>query len=129
VNIEVLEYAAFMAKQDRGDYDITLSGWGNNLPDPEFALTRLFHTRGLGATNVAFYSNPTFDELLNKGAAASEGEERAAVYKEVQKFFINEAPALYWSVNDIAVGFGPRVKEFPAHIRGIYKLNKVVRAD
>jgi peptide/nickel transport system substrate-binding protein len=126
--IQVLEYGAYDDKINRGDYDIALYGWGNNLPDPEFALTRLYHTRGIGSSNISLYSNPKMDELLDKGVSAPEGEGRAAVYKEAQKLFLEEVPALYWAVNEVALAYGPRITDFPIHIRGIYELNKVRRA-
>jgi peptide/nickel transport system substrate-binding protein len=123
--IQVLEYGAYDDKINRGDYDIAMYGWGNNLPDPEFALTRLFHTRSIGASNISLYSNPKMDELLDKGVSVPEGDARAAVYKDVQKLFLEEVPAFYWSVNEITLAYGPRIEEFPIHIRGIYELNKV----
>lgn len=124
-DIQVLEYGVLLDKMDRGEHDIALSGWGNNLPDPEFALARLYHTRGLKSTNISFFSNKEFDALLDKGVGVPEGDERSAVYKEVQKMFIDQMPALYWSVNEVAIGTGPRIKEFPIHIRGIFELGKV----
>ena len=124
-DIQVLEYGVFLEKTDRGEHDIALSGWGNNLPDPEFALTRLYHTRALNVTNFAFFSNKEFDALLDKGVEVPEGAEREAVYKEVQKMFLEQMPALYWTVKEIAIGHGPRIQEFPMHIRGIFEFAKV----
>jgi peptide/nickel transport system substrate-binding protein len=128
--ISVLEYGAYSDKVDnKGDFDIAMYGWGNNLPDAEFALTRLYHTRGIGASNFTMFSDKAFDDLLDKGVKAPEGPEREAVYKDVQKLFLEEMPAIYWSVNEVALAYGPRIKDFPIHIRGIYELNKVKRAD
>lgn len=123
--IQVLEYGVFLDTLDRGEHHIAFSGWGNNLPDPEFALSRLYHSRAMGSTNNAFYSNPTFDALLDKGTIVPEGPERAAVYKEVQGFFVREVPAIYWTVQEIVVGTDKRIKNFPLHIRGIYELWKI----
>lgn len=81
--IQVLEYGVLLDMMDRGDHQLAFSGWGNNLPDPEYALARLYHTRAMGSTNNAFYSNPAFDALLDKGTITPDGDERAAIYKEV----------------------------------------------
>lgn len=127
--IQVMEYGAYSDKVHKGDFDIAMYGWGNNLPDAEFALTRLYHTRGIGASNFCLISNEKLDELLDKGVRAPEGAEREAAYKDVQKVFLDELPALYWAVNEVALAYGPRIKEFPMHIRGIYELGKVKKAD
>lgn len=124
--IRVLEYGALLDMQNRGEHQITFSGWGNNLPDPEYALSRLYHTRGLGTTNIAFYSNPTFDKLLDDATRVPDGPEREALYKEVQKMFIEEAPAVYWNIGEYVTGINSdRIADFPNHIRGIYEFNTV----
>lgn len=124
-DIQVMEYGAFLDKVDRGEHDLALGGWGNNLPDPEFALTRLYHSRAINVTNNAFFSNKEFDALLDKGVTVPEGPEREAVYKEAQRLFLDQMPTLYWAVRGIAAAYGPRVQEFPMHIRGIYEFSKV----
>lgn len=123
--IQVLEYGVFLDTMDRGEHHIAFAGWGNNLPDPEFALSRLYHSRAMGTTNNAFFSNPEFDALLDKGTVVPDGPERAAVYKDVQKLFNQEIPAIYWTVQEIVVGTDKRIKKFPLHIRGIYELWKI----
>ena len=128
-SIQVLEYGVFLDTLDRGEHQVAFSGWGNNLPDPEFALSRLYHTRAMGSTNNAFYSNPVFDALLDKGTLIPDGPERAAVYKEVQDIFVEEVPAVYWTVQEIVVGTNKRIKKFPLHIRGIYELWKIELQD
>ena len=128
-DITVMEYGAYTDKVYGGDYDISLFGWGNNLPDAEFALTRLYHSRSIGSSNFSFLNDPRLDELLDAGVRAPEGDERAAVYKEVQKVFIEDMPALYWAVQEVALAYGQRISEFPMHIRGIYELNKVKKAN
>ncbi|EHM13328.1 MULTISPECIES: ABC transporter substrate-binding protein [Jonquetella] len=124
-DIQVLEYGALLDCLTRGDFEISMSGWGNNLPDPEFALGRLYHSRGIGATNDARFNDPKFDELLDKGASTPEGPERAEVYKEVQRYFLDKVPALYWYGGEQVTGISRRIAEFPLHRRGIYEFNKV----
>lgn len=123
--IQVLEYGALLDILDRGDFDVSLLGWGNNLPDPEYAMSRLYHTRGIGATNWARYSDPKMDELLDKGTLLPDGDERAALYKEVQRYFLGQVPVIYWSEGEQVIAISKRISEFPLHRRGIYEFNKV----
>ena len=51
----------------KGECDLAMSGWGNNLPDPEYFFGRTFHSIAIGANNSSHYSNPKLDELLEKG--------------------------------------------------------------
>lgn len=124
-DIQVLEYGALLDAMERGDFDISLSGWGNNLPDPEYALSRLYHSRGIGSTNDCRFVDSEFDQLLDKGTMLPEGPEREALYKQVQARFLEQVPAVYWFGGETIIGINKRIAEFPLHRRGIYEFNKV----
>ncbi|MFX3624117.1 MAG: ABC transporter substrate-binding protein [Ectobacillus sp.] len=62
----VIKQQPFAQKLDletAGDYDISLSGWGPDYPDP-MTFMDMFVTNG--AHNQMGYSNPKYDELIKK---------------------------------------------------------------
>ncbi len=122
VNIQVMEYGTFLAGCQRGEQDLFMSGWGNNLPDPEYSLSRSFTTLGIGSNNYSFFKNPEFDALMAKGEETPDGPERAAIYKDVQKIMLDRMPALYWSVQEDLVGTAGYIKNFEMHPRSFYRL-------
>lgn len=129
VNIKVMEYGTFLDGCRRGEQDLFLSGWGNNLPDPEYSLARSFTSLGIGANNFSFFKNEAFDKQMAKGLETPDGPKRADVYKAAQKMMLEELPALYWSVQEDLVGASKNVKNFEAHPRGFYRLWLVTFAE
>ncbi len=121
-DIRVMEYGAFLDGVRKGECDLAMVGWGNNLPDPEYFFGRTFHTIAIGANNSSHYSNPKLDELLEKGITVPEGEERGKIYAEVQQIILDDVPAIFWSVGEAIVGTNSRVKNFEMHPKGFYRL-------
>ena len=122
VSINVMEYGTFLDSCRRGEQELFMSGWGNNLPDPEYSLSRSFHSLGVGANNFSFFKNAEFDELMSKGVETPDGPERAAIYKKVQGIMLDQMPALYWSVQEDLVGASSNVKNLEMHPRAFYRL-------
>lgn len=89
IQIETTEWNTVLARYRTGDYDARV-GWWVIKPDPD--LYDYFHTRG--PLNQIFYSNPTVDELLERGRAVADQAERAAIYAELQKILAEEQPSI-----------------------------------
>lgn len=125
VEIKVLEWGTFLEGLQNGTQELFLLGWGGNLPDAEFFFGSLYHSKSIPATNSTRYSNPAFDALLEKGTSTPEGPERKAVYVQAQRLFLEDVPAIYWSLEESIVGVSKKVKNFQMHPKGIYRLNTV----
>lgn len=87
--LNVQEYNSWSQKVgDNRDFMIELQG-GFMGPDPAALATRV----QTGMTfNWGSYSNTEVDELLQKGAATGNQDERAGYYKEAQKILAEELP-------------------------------------
>jgi peptide/nickel transport system substrate-binding protein len=90
VNIETTEWNTVLARYREGDYDTRL-GWWVIKPDPD--LYDYFHTNG--ALNQILYSNPEVDDLLERGRAEVDEEERAAIYHELQQILAEDMPSIF----------------------------------
>lgn len=88
--ISSLEYTAWDEKVRNGDFDVTIMG-GNWGIDPEHLSVR---TGSTGSMNLMNYSNEEIDELLDEGLQVVEQEERADIYKEVQKIMSEDYPVI-----------------------------------
>lgn len=86
--INVLEYSLWLQKVKRGNFDIAILG-GDQGSDPEGLSARIGTE---GALNFMGYSNVKIDNLLNKGKSTFRQEERANIYKEVQRIMSEELP-------------------------------------
>jgi len=90
VNLEVLEKGSAIAKAQEGDYDIMEYGiW---FTQGDGFLNFIAHSKNQGIGNVAFYSNPKVDELLEKAAITSDLEEYYQYVKEAHELILEDLP-------------------------------------
>ena len=121
VNIKVLELGTFFDVISKGDFDMAMTGWGNNLPDADYFFGRTLHSDSIGGNNYSRYSNPGFDVLLDKGLETPDGPERADIYAEAQRIILEEVPVIFWSVGEGVVGINVKVRNFEADPRNMFR--------
>ena len=116
VRIETYEWNSFLGIVNpglEGKGDMAQMSWMTNDPDtlPFLALrTEAFPEQG--GFNSGYYSNPEVDELLEAARAATDQEERARLYKEMQEIVQEDAPWVFvanWKQNAVT---SDRVKDF-----------------
>lgn len=83
------------------DRDKTPDMWGHvvfpNTLSPGGALRQLFHSKEVGAAggrNWGFYSNPRFDELLDRADATLDAGSRSALYLQAVRLIAEDAPRI-----------------------------------
>jgi ABC-type oligopeptide transport system substrate-binding subunit len=93
-DISCTDFGTFRTERRAGNvYDLQRNAWGQDFPHPDNQLRDLFAT-GAGNNNNG-YSNPAFDELLNKGAAELDPAKSEAFYHEAQKLVVDDAAVLF----------------------------------
>jgi peptide/nickel transport system substrate-binding protein len=73
------------------DYDMTISQWGSDVPDPAGNLQVPFLSTNL-ITNVTQYRNPKVDRLLEAQRAARNPGQRAGLLNAAQAVIVQEQP-------------------------------------
>jgi peptide/nickel transport system substrate-binding protein len=121
VDIKIVEMGAFYEIVSKGEFDICLTGWGNNLPDAEYFFGRTLHSSAIGGLNYSRYNNPELDALLEKGLTVPEGAERAQIYTEAQKILLDDVPIIFWSVAEIIVGTSAKIENFEMDPRNMFR--------
>jgi peptide/nickel transport system substrate-binding protein/oligopeptide transport system substrate-binding protein len=98
-----------------GQTDLVVKDWYADYPDAENFLYPLLHSANRGAGgNVSFFSNPTFDALVDNARREQDAGKRATLYKSadslaytqagmVPLFFYNEVYAVQPWVNGFEV--------------------------
>lgn len=95
VDIEILEWAAYLDRTAQGEHYMHLLGWTNLTGDADPGMFPLYHTVSQGAGNRAFFSNARVDELLDMGRAETNMSLRPPLYHEVQeilRYYVPVAP-------------------------------------
>lgn len=69
--------------------------WSVPYPDADRYLHPLFHTSGIGTTNLSGYSSATFDELIIEDARrAAQPEDRALLYHQAEDLLCEDLPLI-----------------------------------
>jgi peptide/nickel transport system substrate-binding protein/oligopeptide transport system substrate-binding protein len=95
VELQSLEWAAYIERVDSRPPDLFLLSWVADYNDPDNFLYLLFHTKQWGDNNHVRYSNAAVDRLLDRGRATANHEERMRIYGEVERTILAELP---WAV-------------------------------
>ena len=92
LNVQMMDYGAYVGRTSGGDYDLLLSGWGTVTLDADYTLFALLHSSEIPENNSTFYRNEHIDALLEEGRATADTDRRLAVYREVQEIIHEDLP-------------------------------------
>ncbi|EEX47894.1 ABC transporter substrate-binding protein [Jonquetella anthropi] len=110
VDIKVLEWGAYLSGLTEKKHDMYILGWSASVPDPDVAVYGVLASKG--PSNYTYFSDPTLDELLEKGRQLPSGDERQATYHKAQEEIHKQAPWVYLHLSEDAQGAQKYVKNF-----------------
>lgn len=122
VEIQVLEWGAYLEGIKNGEHQMFMVGWSTQTPDPDMSLFGPFHSSQKGKNNFSYYGNPKVDELLESGRLMKDSPERQKVYEELQSIIRTEAPWIVMNNGEIVVGVRSNVKNFEPSPFGYHAL-------
>ncbi len=92
VKLETLAPSAF-SKVLQGDFDLTLSSWFADFPDPWPLMQFAYHSRNAGeGYNLSRFTNAEVDRLLSRAENTMDVANRTALYSKVQDIVVQETP-------------------------------------
>ncbi len=73
-----------------------VNSWMSGVPDPDMTLYPFLHSSqwAPNGPNRFFYKNPQVDKLLEDARASSDQEQRAEMYRQVQRIALDELPLI-----------------------------------
>lgn len=86
------EFTSLLDLQDQGKYEAVQIGWSGRV-DPDANLTNFVGTGG--SQNVAGYSNPELDAVLDEVRGEGDKAKRAELYGQVAEIVNQDAPLVY----------------------------------
>jgi peptide/nickel transport system substrate-binding protein len=126
VEIEVLEWGAFLDNTAQGEHDMFILGWVTVTGDADYGMHALFHSDHHGeAGNRSFIANDELDNLLDQAREETDESTREGLYKEAMEILVDEAPMLYLYHQTYLVGVRDEVQGFWKHPNGLYQLHDV----
>lgn len=131
VTIETYEWNTFLGEVNpglEGKADMAEMAWMTNDPDTlPFLALRTGAWPDAGGFNSGYYSNPEVDTLLEAARVATDQDERAALYQEMQVIVQEDAPWLFvanWKQNAVT---SDRVENFILEPSFFLLLDNVVK--
>lgn len=108
-------------REDPGD--IVLFGWCADYPDPENFLDLLYHSGN--DFNVAAYSNPALDSLLEQARIELDSQQRLALYNQVEQTLLDEfvSVPLFNSIQFMLIS--SRVKNYQMTPLGVQQMQNI----
>lgn len=88
------DWATYLAKVEEGEHDMALLGWSADYADPDNFLYPLLSKEATEkpATNIAFWRDDAYSELVAKAKVTLERPAREELYRKAQHLFHEQAP-------------------------------------
>ncbi|MFC3420340.1 glutathione ABC transporter substrate-binding protein [Salinicoccus hispanicus] len=126
VNIQQVEWGAYLEMTGNGEHDMFILGWSNTTGDPDNGISPLFHSDMVGAEgNRSFFENDELDALLDEGKRESDDAAREEIYQEAQQLLVDEAPAIFVRHSENLNAFSNNVENIGIDRYNIYDLRDV----
>lgn len=126
VDIQVLEWGAYLDGTAAGNHDMFILGWVTVTADADYGLYALFHSSQFGsAGNRTFWSSDRVDELLDLGRSEADADARMAIYGEAQEIIAEQAPWIFLNVTLEMNGWRDNVAGFTPHPAGHHRLYNI----
>ena len=90
VNLNEMEWGAFLKKTDNREVAFFHMRWGADYLDPQNFLSVLLTSTA--PENRTGYSNPAYDKLCAEADGSTNHEKRLALYNDAEKIVVDDAP-------------------------------------
>ncbi|WP_163969415.1 glutathione ABC transporter substrate-binding protein [Oceanobacillus halotolerans] len=111
VEVEVLEWGAYLEQTANGEHDMFVLGWVAGTGDADYTTYPLFHSDNVGDPgNRTFTQNDELDALLEEARQTTDPEARKEVYTKVQEKIVEHSPWIFIHHNELLLGVSNKVQ-------------------
>lgn len=111
VDVQVLEWGAYLEQTAQGEHDMFVLGWSTVTGDADYGLYALFHSNNVGDPgNRTFTKDEELDALLDEARQEPDPEARQELYSQIQEKLTEVAPMLYIDHQDFLLGVSDKVQ-------------------
>jgi peptide/nickel transport system substrate-binding protein len=104
VEVETLDFATWLDREDKGEFDAFMLSWLGNIDPADFYEQQ--HITG-GSSNYQGYSNPQVDQLLSQAATEVDEDARKDLYDQAAKLIVDDVSYLYLYNPDVVQAWVP----------------------
>lgn len=110
VQIEVLEWGAYLQGLENDEHQMFVIGWTCQSLDPDLGLYPAFYSTG--GSNFARFKNAELDKYLDDSRLTTDSTERARLFAEAQQLIVEETPWVPLANTKLAFGYNKKLKNF-----------------
>ncbi|TFD94456.1 glutathione ABC transporter substrate-binding protein [Jeotgalibacillus sp. R-1-5s-1] len=127
VEVEVLEWGAYLDQTAQGNHDMFILGWSNQNANADNGLYSLFHSSQIGSAGNRFMlRDEEIDANLEEARQTNDEAVQAQLYRDAQERLIELAPMIYLQHQTYLAGHADDVEGFWMNPSGLYQLKDVV---
>lgn len=114
VDINQLEWGAYLEMLKTGELDMYILGWSNSTIDPDRSVSTLFLSNqcGYDGNNYTFLKDAQLDDEINSAAINTNHEERMQQYRDIQAHLKELAPWVPLFYQEQGAGINAKLKGF-----------------
>jgi peptide/nickel transport system substrate-binding protein len=125
VNIEVVEWGAYLEATAAGEHDMFILGLSLGTGDADYPMHMLFHSNNVGDGNRVRMADDVFDQMLYDARIEQDEATRLALYEEATNYLNEEVPMAFLYHPSHIMGYADGVEGFWADASGVYQLQNV----
>ncbi|PRY81026.1 glutathione ABC transporter substrate-binding protein [Alkalibacterium olivapovliticus] len=126
VEIEIVEWGAYLENTAAGEHDMFILGWTTVTGDADYGMYPLFHSDNFGEPgNRTFFATDELDSLLEEARQSADEDERLELYSNAQEILVEEAPMIYIHHQEYLLAVSDDVEGLWHHPTGILMLKDV----
>lgn len=126
LQIQVMEFGAYLELAAKGEAEMFISGWGNATGDGDYNQYNLFHSTSRGVPgNHSFYNNPEVDALIEAARKEKDPEKRKQIYEQAQQIEMDEVPLLPFRSSENLAAIAKNVQGIYISPSGYVEVNEV----
>lgn len=125
-NIVTYEWGEYLTRLRNGEHDTALMGWTGDNGDPDnFFSVLLSCVAAEAGSNYSNWCNSEFDEILAEAKAATDHDQRVALYKKAQEIQHREQPVLNIAHSTVYMPVRKEVVNYVIDPLGTHNFNQV----
>ncbi len=124
VKIEMTETALLRERMRRGQAPFFRASWIADYPDAESFFT-CFYSKNGAPPNYTRFRNADFDRLYESSLGETNTARRYAIYRELEKILIDEAPVVFLFYDETAQFAAKNITGLPRNAINLLSLKRV----
>jgi peptide/nickel transport system substrate-binding protein len=109
VKVETLDFATWLDREAKGQFDAFMLSWLGNIDPADFYEQQ--HITG-GSSNYQGYSNPQVDKLLTQASTEVDQDKRKDLYDQAAKMIVDDVSYLYLYNPDVVQAWTPGLQGY-----------------